>query len=50
MQMKLLEITSVYFDQIFSVHQIPEKSGSIMVRNISYLSISRKPMIHLGGM
>jgi hypothetical protein len=36
-------------DQIFYVRQILEKSGSIIVQYISYLQISRKPMIQLGG-
>jgi hypothetical protein len=34
-------------DQIFYIHQIPEKNGRIMGWCISYLLISREPMIHL---
>jgi hypothetical protein len=35
-------------DHIFHIHHILEKSGSIIVQYISYLYISRKPMIQLG--
>jgi hypothetical protein len=56
MQMKLLGITSVDFDVIgqqlirssLSVRYW-RKSGNKMVEYISYLLISRKPMIQLGG-
>jgi hypothetical protein len=56
MQMKLLEITNVDFGVIdqrlitFSIFgRYWRKNGSIMVQYISYLYISRKPRIQLGG-
>jgi hypothetical protein len=56
MQMKLLGITNADLDVIdkcpirFSKSvRYWRKSGSIMVQNISYLQISRKPMTQLGG-
>jgi hypothetical protein len=36
-------------DQIFYIRQMLEKNGSILVQYISYLEISRKPTIQLGG-
>jgi hypothetical protein len=35
-------------DQMLYIRQILEKTGNIMVQYMSYLQISRKPMIQLG--
>jgi hypothetical protein len=56
MQMKLFGTANAAFDVIgqrlirFSISvRYWRKSGSIMAQYISYLYVSRKPMIHLGG-
>jgi hypothetical protein len=57
MQMKLLAVANVDFNVIDQQHLIKSpvsarywrKNGNIMAQYISYLQISRKPMIELGG-